>query len=208
MRRARLNSYRPVSVLYGCWVRPQLFRMLHIRQRFEQQMQSISDGARGRGASFPTNSTSSALSTVSTCDTFTTLAFSRLASPFFRATFPGALALLRFDVIRHTTLVPIALRLTSPLPDFVHQRSITIEAAFFFIHVRIRLSPAVALPSRPRSVAAAFVPADDAAGTRQQPLQKAGFGSDPSSGCLVRFDPRAAALESISAGWSHFCANF
>src|ERR1017187_1955495 len=59
----------------------------------------------------PVHSTSSALSTVRICDTFTTLAFGRLASPFFRSTLPGAFALLRFEVITHTTLVAIALRL-------------------------------------------------------------------------------------------------
>jgi hypothetical protein len=33
---------------------------------------------------------SSALSTMRICDTFTTLAFGRLASPFFKSTLPGA----------------------------------------------------------------------------------------------------------------------
>ena len=61
--------------------------------------------------SLPVNSTSSALSTVRIWDTFTTLALGRLASPFLRSTLPGAFALLRFEVIRHTTLVRIALRL-------------------------------------------------------------------------------------------------
>ena len=56
-------------------------------------------------------STSSALSTVKICDTFTTLAFGRFASPFFKTTFPGAFARLKFEVITHTTVVPIALRL-------------------------------------------------------------------------------------------------
>ena len=42
---------------------------------------------------------------------FTTLRFGRLASPLFNSTFPGAFALFKFEVIRHTTLVEIALRL-------------------------------------------------------------------------------------------------
>jgi hypothetical protein len=41
----------------------------------------------------------------------TMLAFRRLAFPFFKRTFPGAFALLRFEVITHTTVVPIALLL-------------------------------------------------------------------------------------------------
>jgi len=42
---------------------------------------------------------------------FTTLAFDKFASPFFRSTFPGDLARFKFEVIRHTTVVAIALRL-------------------------------------------------------------------------------------------------
>src|ERR1035441_10381219 len=57
----------------------------------------------------PVHSTSSDLSIVRIWDTFTTLAFERLASPLFRSTLPGAPTLLRFEVIRHTTLVAIAL---------------------------------------------------------------------------------------------------
>ena len=53
------------------------------------------------------------LATVRICETFTTLAFGRLASPFFSSTWPGALALLKFDVIRHATLIAIALRLNT-----------------------------------------------------------------------------------------------
>jgi hypothetical protein len=51
------------------------------------------------------------LSTVRIRDTFTTLGLGRFASPFLRSTLPGAFALLRFEVIRHTTVVPIKLRL-------------------------------------------------------------------------------------------------
>ena len=57
------------------------------------------------------DSTSSDLSTVRTCDTFTTSAFGRLASPFLTGTLPGAFSRLKFDVIKQTTVVAMALRL-------------------------------------------------------------------------------------------------
>jgi hypothetical protein len=70
---------------------------------------TVSTGSR------PIRSTSSDLSTVRTCDTFTTLAFGRLASPLRKATFPGAFALPEFDVTRQTTLVAIRLELNKSL---------------------------------------------------------------------------------------------
>lgn len=63
----------------------------------------------------PIRSTRSDLSIVRICDTFTTLAFGRSASPFRKATFPGAFALLVFEVIRQTTLVAIRLELNKSL---------------------------------------------------------------------------------------------
>ena len=47
------------------------------------------------------------LSTVATWEIFTTLAFGKWASPFLNATFPGASACRRFEVIRQTTVVEI-----------------------------------------------------------------------------------------------------
>src|ERR1017187_5357073 len=94
-------------------------RILHWYRKRKRRRHSLSNSkcnpSRTAPAAAPLNlpvhSTSSALPTVRIWDTFTTLAFGRLASPFFRSTLPGAFALLRFEVIRHTTLVVIALRL-------------------------------------------------------------------------------------------------
>ena len=71
-------------------------------QPVEQKMQSVA-GRPGRRATQLAGTL--ALSIERICDTFTTLAFERLASPFFRRTLAGAFALLRFEVIRHATLV-------------------------------------------------------------------------------------------------------
>ncbi len=85
------------------------------------------------------------------------LAFGRLASPFFKSTFPGAFARLRFEVMRHTTQVAIALLLKtsfwttthgSPLrwvtnPLRVQNRASTLVLAGFrspaFLHCRADL---------------------------------------------------------------------
>ena len=70
--------------------------------------------------SFPIRSTKSSLSTVSTCETFTTLALGRLASPFRRDTLPGAPDRARFDVIRQIIVVAILDRLKRSLCTTTH----------------------------------------------------------------------------------------
>lgn len=79
--------------------------------KLQEQKEPLEHLAQALEDTEPIFSTKSPLSTVTTCDTLTTLRFRRLASPCSSETLPGSRARVRFEVKAQTTVVAIRLAL-------------------------------------------------------------------------------------------------